>query len=88
MILEKNARELALIAREIGADVLEGALLIYPNETLGWQIGDTDLSEYLDQYRGQKVIIIVAPLGKAQKQLRLWYQRIRALLLALVVWGV
>lgn len=87
MMLEKNARELALIAREIGADVLEGAL-IYPNETLGWQIGDTDLSGYLDQYRGQKVIIIVAPFGKAQRQLRLWYQQIRALLLALVLRGV
>jgi hypothetical protein len=61
MILEENARELALIAQETGADVLEGALT-YPNETGGWQIGDTDLSEYLDQYRGQKVIVIVAAL--------------------------
>jgi len=48
---------------------LEGAL-IYPNETGGWQIGNTDLSEYLDQYRDQKVVVIVAPLGKAKRKPR------------------
>jgi hypothetical protein len=46
-----NAAELANIAGEIGADVLAGALR-YPSETGGWQLGDLDLSEYLDFYRG------------------------------------
>jgi hypothetical protein len=48
-----NAHELALIASEIGADVLKGDLR-YPSETGAWQLGDLDLSEYFDRYRDQK----------------------------------
>lgn len=32
---------------------------------------DGDTQEYLDQYRGQKVSVIVAPLGKAERKLRI-----------------
>jgi hypothetical protein len=59
-----NARELSNTAREIGADVLQGDLR-YPSETGGWQLGDLDLSEYLDRYRDQQVVVIIAPLGRA-----------------------
>jgi len=59
-----NARELAQIASEIGADVLTGDLR-YPSETGGWQLGDLDLSEYLDRYRNQRMVIIIAPHGTA-----------------------
>jgi hypothetical protein len=35
-----NARELVIIARELGADVLSGALR-YPSDTEGWLVGGT-----------------------------------------------
>ena len=56
-----NASELKQIAAEVGADVLEGGLR-YPSETGGWQLGDLDLSEYLDRYRDQRLVIVIAPL--------------------------
>ena len=62
-----NASELASIAREIGADVLE-AVLRYPSDTGGWQLGDLDLSEYLDLYRGKRLALIIAPVGKTEPQ--------------------
>ena len=62
-----NARELARIASEIDADVLTSNLR-YPSDTGGWQLGELDLSEYLDRYRDQRMVIIVAPLGPADPQ--------------------
>ena len=62
-----NARELAQIAGEIGADVLSGDLR-YPSDTGGWQLGEQDLSEYLDRCRNQRMVIIIAPLGAAGPQ--------------------
>ena len=59
-----NARELANIAEEVGAVVIDGALR-YPSETGGWQLGDIDLGEYLAQYRDQHVVLIIAPVGEA-----------------------
>lgn len=59
-----NARELAAIAEEAGAVVIDGALR-YPSETGGWQLGGIDLGEFLAQYRGQQVVLIVAPVGEA-----------------------
>ena len=47
-----NASELATIAREVDAEVLEGDLR-YPSVTGSWQLGDVDLGEYLDRYRDQ-----------------------------------
>jgi hypothetical protein len=40
-----NATELATIAREVGAEVLEGDLR-YPSESGSWQLGDVDLGEH------------------------------------------
>jgi hypothetical protein len=44
--------------------VLLGALR-NQNETGGWQVGDVDLSEHLDKYRGREVLLIIASVGKA-----------------------
>jgi rubrerythrin len=60
-----DARELATIAHELNADVLEGALR-YPSGTGGWQLGDLDLSEYLDRYPHQRLVLIIAPVGDAE----------------------
>ena len=58
-----NAEELATIAQETGAEVLRGALR-YPSESGGWQLGGLDLSEHLEQYRDQELIVIIGSLGK------------------------
>ena len=62
-----NAEELADIAEETGAEVLRGALR-YPSYSGGWQLGDVDLSEHLDQYRDCEIVVIIASTGKAQKE--------------------
>lgn len=62
-----NAEELANIAEETGAEVLRGALR-YPSESGGWQLGDVDLSERLEKYRDHEVVMILASVGKAQKE--------------------
>ena len=59
-----NAHELAAIAGEIGADVVPGVLR-YPSETGGWLLGNLDLSEYLDRFRNQEIVVIISPLGSA-----------------------
>jgi hypothetical protein len=59
-----NADELALIAKETGAEVLRGPLR-YPSETGGWQLGDLDLSAHLSQYRDHEITVIIAVTGKA-----------------------
>lgn len=59
-----NSQELVTIAGEIGADVLTGALR-YPSETGSWQLGAIDLGEYLDRYRNQQLVLIIAALGEA-----------------------
>lgn len=38
---QENASELAAIAREAGAEVIEGTVS-YPSDTGGWLIGDLD----------------------------------------------
>ena len=60
---KSNAKELANIAREIGAEVIEGRLS-YSSETGGYQLGQVDLSQHLDHYREKSLIIIVAPIDK------------------------
>jgi hypothetical protein len=60
-----NAEELAEIAGEIGADVLSGDLR-YPSDIGGWQLDDPDLSEYLDRYCDQPLMLIIAPVGEAE----------------------
>ena len=62
-----NVEELATIAQETGAEVLRGALR-YPSESGGWQLGDLDLSEHLDKYRDQEVVVIIASVGKTRAE--------------------
>ena len=62
-----NASELANSAREVGAEVLEGALR-YPSESGSWQLGAVDLGEYLDRYRDQRLVLILVPLGGVEKE--------------------
>jgi hypothetical protein len=35
------------------------------HDTGGWQLGDLDLSESLDRYRDQRVVLIIAPMEEA-----------------------
>lgn len=62
-----NANELARIGMEVGAEVLQGSLS-YPSETGGWQLGDLDLSEHLARYQGQRLVLIIAPMGEGEPE--------------------
>lgn len=64
-----SGEELAALAHEAGADVLEGTLTD-PSETGYWQLGDTDLSEYLAGYRDQRLALIIATVGAAEPEMR------------------
>jgi len=39
-----------------------------PSEAVGWKVGDIDLEEYLDHYRDQQLVIIIAPVGAAEPE--------------------
>jgi len=52
-----NPTELAQIAQELGAEVLEGPLT-YPSPTGSWQLGAVDLGEHLDQYRDERLMLV------------------------------
>jgi rubrerythrin len=58
-----KASELAAIARDLGAEVLEGDLRFHASEK--WRLGDMDLAVYLDRYRDQRLMVVLAPIGKA-----------------------
>ena len=60
-----NGEELATIAQETGAEVLHGALS-YPSESGGWQLGELDLSDYIEKYRDQELVVIIGSLGKTR----------------------
>jgi hypothetical protein len=73
-VLLENASELANLAREVGAEVLEGHLR-YPSETGGWTLsvlrrqgaealGELDLDEYLAKFRDRKLVLLVAPISE------------------------
>ena len=62
-----NASQLATAAREVGAEVLEGKVR-FPSQTGGWQVGDVDLGERLTRFRDQRLMVILAPLGTAERE--------------------
>jgi phage FluMu protein Com len=62
-----KASQLVTIAREAGAEVLEGNLR-YPSSSGGWQLGDVDLHNYLGRHRDQRLVIILVPAGKAETE--------------------
>jgi phage FluMu protein Com len=59
--------QLTGIARELGAEILEGKLR-FPSRTGGWQLGDVDLGNYLARYRDQGVVIVLVPLATEETQ--------------------
>ena len=59
-----KASELAAIARELGAEVLEGDLRQL-SRSESWHLGDVDMAVYLDRYRDQRLMVVLAPIGKA-----------------------
>ena len=63
-VVPANGRELARIAEEVGAVIIDGVLR-YPSETGGWQLGGIDLTEFLERYRDQQVMLIIAPISAA-----------------------
>lgn len=62
-----KASQLATIAREAGAEVLEGNLR-YPSSSGGWQLGSVDLHNYLGRHRDQRLMLILVPAGKAETE--------------------
>lgn len=60
-MIKENASELANIARELGADIIDGNL-VYPSDTGGWQLGTIDLTEYLARFKDKRLMLIVTPV--------------------------
>ena len=65
-MIRENAEELALMAQEIGAEVIRGQVR-YPSNTGDIEVGGVDIGEYLYELKGEEVMVIVAPLGPAQE---------------------
>jgi len=53
-------RELAAAAYELDAGVIQGELR--QSADGAWSVGDTPLADWLEQYTGQKVYLIIASL--------------------------
>jgi len=66
MVRADNAEELALIAQEIGAEVIRGPVR-YPSEMGDIAVGPVDIGEYLYELKGQEVVVIVAPPNPVQE---------------------
>ena len=56
-----SIRELATAAYELESGVIEGQLQ-RDAENEAWTIDDTELNEWLSEYKGQKIVLIVASL--------------------------
>jgi hypothetical protein len=61
-----NTEELALIAQEVGAEIIRGPVR-YPSESGDFAGGGVDIGEYLYELKDQEVMLIVAPLGPVQE---------------------
>lgn len=64
-VLPDNAAELAIMAGEIGAGILEGRLS-GPSAAGGWRLGGLDLEAYLARLRDQHLVLIIAPIAGAE----------------------
>ena len=62
MLNKSNAHELAQIAEEAGALVLQGHLQYPGLETGAWEIGTEVISEVLYRLRRRRVLLILAPV--------------------------
>ena len=65
MKVRSNAEELAIIAQEIGAEVIRGPVR-YPSEMGDIAVGDVDIGEYLYELKDQEVVLVVAPIGPVE----------------------
>jgi len=61
-----NAEELAVIAQEIGAEVIRGPVR-YPSEMGDIEVGGVDIGEYLYELKGQEVVLVKAPIGPVEE---------------------
>jgi hypothetical protein len=66
MLRPDNTDELALIAQEIGAEVIRGPVR-YPSELGDIAVGGVDIGEYLYELKDQEVMLIVAPIGRVEE---------------------
>jgi hypothetical protein len=67
MTLKSNAEELTVIAEEIGAQVIRGAVS-YPGREGGFDMGDVDLETVLWDLKDQELVMIIAPLGPVEER--------------------
>ncbi len=61
MLSRAKAQRLAMLAQESGAAVLRGSL--HNVDSNEWRLGNVKLMEWLADYEGQEVFLIVAPLA-------------------------
>ena len=66
MIRKSNAEELALIAQEIGAEVIRGPVR-YPSDTGDIEVGGVDIGECLYELKDQEVMLVIAPVGPVEE---------------------
>jgi len=66
MVGADDAEELALIAKEIGAQVIRGRVR-YPGRDGGLDVGGVDVEEFLYELKDHEVMIIIAPLGAVRQ---------------------
>ena len=66
MIPKSNTEELALIAQEIGAEVIRGPVR-YAGKLGDIEVGGVDIGEYLYELKDQEVMLIVATIGPVEE---------------------
>lgn len=66
MVIRENAEELAVIAEEIGAQVIRGGVR-YPGRQGGFEVGKVDIEQLPCEVEDQEVVMIVAPLGPVEE---------------------
>jgi len=65
-MFSSNTEELALIAQEIGAEVIRGPVR-YPGKLGDIEVGGVDIGEYLYELKDQEVMLVIAPIGPVQE---------------------
>ena len=65
MTLKTNAEELALMAQEIGAEVIRGPVR-YPSDLGDVEVDGVGIGKYLHELKDKEVILIIAPLGPVE----------------------
>ena len=66
MVRVENAKELALMAQEVGAEVIRGPVR-YPGKLGDIEVGGVDIGEYLYELKDQEVMLVIAPIGLVEE---------------------